>query len=1051
MDSDEIKKQLKGPIAWMARNSVAANLLMIVFLVGGFIVALQMQQEVFPEVDLDIVRVTVPYPGASPEEIEQGIILAVEDEVRALDGVKRVTSTALEGQGIVNVELLLGEDANKSLQDVKNAVDSIQSFPEDSERPLVSLLTPRRQVISLVVYGDQEVRTLRDFAERIREELIVQEGITLVELSAVPDLEISIEVPQSELRKYNLTLEKIAEIVRDTAVEIPAGGVRTRSGEILLRTQERRDYASEFEDIPVVTSPQGTQVNLSDIAEIKETFEETDQEAYFDGKRAVKLDIYRVGEQKPLEVAEQVRQYLKTLKPSLPRGMDVAEWNDRSEIYRDRIDLLTRNARLGLVFVLLLLATFLEPRLAFWVTLGIPISIIGAFLFIPFSGASINMVSLFAFIITLGIIVDDAIVVGENIYQKREEGLNYLEAAIIGAKEISIPVFFAVLTNIVAFMPLFFVPGSTGKIFLQIPAIVTSVFFVSLIESLFILPSHLSKKHKRSRFMTLLRLPSRHFNRRLRRFIKHVYLVHLETALRHKFLTVASATAILIIAVGVVFSGYISFSYLPRVDSDLVTVQAILPFGVPIEKSQQIQRAIVDAANRALEKNGEEGISRGLYTQIGTAIAGGGPAVGSRVGTPGSHLVGVQLSLVPSEGREISGVEFANLWREELGQLPGLETINFDATISAGDGEAIDIELSHRNKEVLEEAAQDIAALLKQYRGVSDVDDGVSLGKVQFNLQIKPEARAFGLTAGELARQVRSSFYGAEALRQQRDRNEVKVMVRLPEEERELIYTVEELIVFTPSGGEIPLSEAAEITRGRAYTDIKRADGRRVISVTADVDENVGNANQIIADLKQNYLPAILDKYPGLSYSLQGQLRSQNESLEALGVGFALAMVAIYAMLAVPFKSYFQPFIVMLSIPFGVVGAIIGHLLLGYELSIISMFGIVALSGVVINDSLVFIVTCNRLRDDGYEVREALKLAGSKRFRPIVLTSLTTFFGLSPMIFETSMQARFLVPMAVSLGFGILFATVIVLMLVPAIYLILEEFKLLFSSRSISE
>ncbi|MEC7838455.1 MAG: efflux RND transporter permease subunit [Chlamydiota bacterium] len=1040
--TDDLKNSPTGPIAWMARNRVTANLCMLIFVVGGIIFASRIKQEVFPEVELDIVQVSVIYPAASPSEVELGILLSIEDEVLSLDGVKRVTSIAVEDRGIVQVELLQGSDPSKILQDVKNRIDSIKSFPEDAERPIVQLLEPRRQVISLIVYGDQDTRTLRQLAENIHDQLIQLPKITLVEVTSVPDYEIAVEVALEQLRNNQLTLEEIADIIRRTAVTIPAGGVKTPSGEVLLRTQERRDFAREFFDIPIITNPNGSNVLLGEIADLRDTFSETDEESYYNGKKAIKIDVFRVGDQTPLEVSGEVNDFVEKFKTTLPEGVDIATWNDRSEVYKDRINLLVKNAQIGLLLVLILLALFLEPRLAFWVTLGIPVSIIGSFIFIPLTGATINMVSLFAFIVTLGIIVDDAIVVGENIYQKREQGMSYLKASIVGAREISVPVVFSVLTNIAAFLPLFFIPGSTGKIFLQIPSIVISVFLISLVESLYILPAHLSKKHRESKLMAKLRQPSRWVDRWFKKYTETVFKKQLRAALKHRYITVSSFVGIFIVFLGLVLSGFIPFSYLPRVDSDLVTSQVVLPFGVPISQSRQVQEKLVEAVNEVLQENGGSGIAKGVYSQIGSPLGAGGPALDSITVAGGAHLVGVQVFLVSSDLREISGVEFARKWKEKVGDIPGIESINFDATIQSGEGMPISIELSHPSEQELEFAAREMAEALSTYKGVSEIDDGVSKGKPQLSFKIKPTARSLGLTAGDLARQVRSAFYGAEALRQQRGRDEVKVLVKFPKKERESLEIIEKLVILTPNGGEIPFSEAVDVESGRAYTDIKRADGRRVLAITSDVDESVANANQIVADIQENVIPKLENKYRGLTYTLQGQLRAQKESLDAMGVGFLVALVAIYVMLAIPFKSYIQPFIVMLSIPFGAVGAVIGHMLLGYELSIISIFGLVALTGVVVNDSLVLVVTTNRIRRKSAVTSfDALMSAAVLRFRPILLTSLTTFFGLSPMIFERSMQARFLIPMAISLGFGVLFGTFIILLVVPATYLIIVDIK----------
>jgi len=1039
---NHLKNTTTGPIAWMTRNHVTANLCMLLFIVGGLVFASRIKQEVFPEVDLEIVEVSVIYPAASPSEVELGILLSIEDEVLSIDGVKRVTSTAIENRGVVHVELLEGIDSSKALQDVKNRIDSIKSFPEDAERPIVQLLEPRKQVVSVIVYGDQDIRTLRKLVESYHDQLIQLPGVTLVDVSSVPNYEIAIEVSLDKLRNYNLTLEQIADIIRRTAVTIPAGGIKTSGGEILLRTQERREYAREFSDIPIITNPDGSNVLLGDIADLRDTFEETSQESFFNGKSAIKIDVFRVGDQTPLQVSEEVKEFVKKVEASLPEGVNVITWNDRSDIYKDRIDLLMRNALLGLCLVLILLAIFLEPRLAFWVTLGIPVSIIGSFIFIPFTGATINMVSLFAFIVTLGIIVDDAIVVGENIYQKREKGMSYLKASIVGAQEISVSVFFSVMTNIAAFLPLFFIPGATGKIFLQIPSIVISVFIVSFVESLFVLPAHLSKKHKETKFMSVISKPSRMMDRFLKRYTATYFQSQLKIALKHRYLTVCSFISIFIVFVGLVISGFIPFSYLPRVDSDLVSSQVVLPFGVPLNESRRVQEQLVEAAKEVMAEIGGSNISKGIFSQIGSPLGSSGAATAAATIGVGPHLVGAQVFLVSSDLREISGVEFAKKWKEKVGQLPGVESISFDATIQSGEGMPINIEMSHPSRYELEMASKEMAQILSTYKGVSEVDDGVSKGKPQLSFKIKPTARSLGLTAGDLARQVRSAFYGAEALRQQRGRHEIKVLVKFPKEERESLETIEKLVILTPNKGEISFTEAVDVKAGHAYTDIKRADGRRVLAVTADVDESIGNANQIIADIQQNVIPVLESKFQGLTYTLQGQLRAQKESLEAMGVGFVVALVAIYVMLAIPFKSYIQPLIVMLSIPFGLVGALIGHMILGYELSIISIFGLVALSGVVVNDSLVLVVTTNRIHRKGAVTAfEAIMQAAVLRFRPILLTSLTTFFGLSPMIFEKSMQARFLIPMAISLGFGVLFATFIILLVVPAVYLIIVDVK----------
>ena len=864
-------QQSKGPIAWMVRNHVAANLLMLIFIFGGYLASTRVTQEFFPEVSVDTISVSVSYPGASPEEIEQGIVLSIEDVVRGIDGVKKVSANAFEGIGSITIELVTGADSGKILQDVKNAIDRIQSFPEEAERPEVSLVEVQRKVLTLMVYGDQDEQTLHDLGEKVRDDLLNRTGITLVKLRAVRPMEIAVEVPQQNLRAYNLTLDKIAEEIAQAAIELPAGGVKTEGGEILIRTQERRDFASQYADIPVASTNDGSTVTLGDIAELRDGFEETDEEAYFNGKRAIRAEVFRVGKETPQSISDNVKAYVKEVLPNLPENTGLAIWDDTSETYRDRIRLLLKNAALGLILVLLLLGLFLDPKLAFWVTLGIPISILGSFLFIPITGATINMVSLFAFIITLGIIVDDAVVVGENIYQKRLAGIPYLQAAIEGTREIAIPIFFAVLTNIAAFVPLFFVPGSTGNLYRQIPSITVTVFIISLVESLFVLPAHLAHKEAPSLFWDIVGYPRLLFGRWLNYFINRIYTPIIHLTITYRYVTFASAITILCLAIGTVAGGHIQFTYIPRIDIDFITAQATLPFGVPIDSARRVQKRLVEAANQTIEENGGQRIVKGIYTQIGSRLSGRRVPDGRTSSeSKGSHLVAAQVALVPSDQRGISGTAFAKAWREAVKNVAELETLSFQAESGASNESAIDIQLNHSSRETLEKAARELAEILKNYAGVTDIDDGVSLGKPQMSFKIRREARSLGIDTTQLARQVRTSFYGAEALRQQRGRNQVKVMVRLPEKERQSYHTVEQLILRTGGGIEIPLAEAVDVEERRAYTSIRRQEGRRIIAVTADVDEDISNANTIINELSTNEFPALLKKYPGLSYSLEG-------------------------------------------------------------------------------------------------------------------------------------------------------------------------------------
>jgi multidrug efflux pump subunit AcrB len=1042
-----------GWIAWMARNSVAANLLMLFLIVGGFLFVFQTKQEVFPEFDLDIVSISVPYLGATPEDVETGVLLAIEEEVRGLDGVKEITAVAREGGGSVSVELLRGTDPNKATQDIKNAVDRISSFPEQVERITVSLLTTRRKVIDLVLYAKLELggsafeqeRVLRQLSEVVRDRLMQKDDITLVEVDGTRPLEISVEVPQASLRSYGLTLGDVADRIRRTARELPGGGVKTPSGEVLVRTDERRDYASEFRDIPIVTAEDGTQLRLADIATVLDTFADTDESTQYDGRPAALIQVYRVGDETPIQVSKVVREFAEQLRGELPAGIGVATQDDSSEIYADRIRLLLKNALFGLVLVFAVLGVFLNLKLAFWVMLGIPTSFLGAMLFLPGIDVSINMISLFAFIMALGMVVDDAIVVGENVYEMRQRGMPYMRAAIIGARQIAVPVTFSVLTNMVAFAPMLFVPGFSGKIFRVIPAVIIPVFFISLVESLLILPAHLGHSRPargRGPLAAFGRLQQRVSNG-LAWAIRAFYGPVVRSAIAHRYLTFAVGFAILIVVLGFIAGGRIDVVFFPNVAADFAIATVRLPFGAPVEETEAIIQRFVRSAEEVVRENqppSGENMLRGIQSQVGQTREGGGPS--RRQGSSGGHLGFVLVYFEPGKHDHFPTAEFVRLWRQRVGDVPGVESMTFKSDIGPGGGRAaINVKLSHRDVPTLERAAADLARELEQFPGVKDIDAGFSPGKRQRTYTRTPEAEALGIDSLTLGAQVRHAFYGAEALRQQRGRDEVKVMVRLPEDERRSEYDIEELVLRTPRGGEIMLAEASRVERKRSYTSITRVDGRRVLNVTADVEKEVANANQITAKLERSALPALIARYPGLSFSFEGERKDLAESMGALGVGFVLALIVIYAMLAVPLKSYIQPVIIMTAIPFGIVGAVLGHVLMGYDLSIMSMMGIVALAGVVVNDSLVMIHATNDRRAEGAGAYDAVASSGVRRFRPILLTSLTTFFGLAPMIFETSMQARFLIPMGISLGYGVLMATFITLLLVPALYMIIEDVR----------
>ena len=1043
--------QQRGPIAWMARNPVAANVLMLILIVGGMVtLASGIKQEVFPEINMDIVLVEVLYPGASPAEVEQAVVLAIEEAIRGVDGIKEVQSTAREGAATVSAELLLGTKPDRALNDVKSAVDRITSFPADVERPTVSILAPRQQAISIVLYGDVDEATLRAVAEESRRELLRDQRITYVELTGIRPLEISIEVPQAQLRKHHLAIDEIAARIRAASVELPGGGVKTAGGEVLLRTTERRDRGTEFENIVLLSPPDGSQVRVRDIATVRDGFQENDRATTFNGKRAAMINVFRVGDETPLTVVAAAKEHVEKLQATLPAGLNAAPWFDAAEIYEQRLSLLMRNAWIGLLLVLLILGLFLEARLAFWITMGIPISFSGALLLFPAANLSINMISLFGFIVTLGMVVDDAIVVGEAIHKQQAEGKGLLESAIVGAREVAQPVVFAVLTTCVAFAPMLLVPGVMGKFFRVLPTLVIAVLLISLIESLLILPAHLS--HAMPRWLRAVLAPYLWLMdwiskwgvpRRLEEHIRRGYVPVLRKALRWRYFTVAAGVAVLILTAGMV-AGRVPFTFVPKVEGDLITAHLKMPVGTPIATTARITERISAAARSVLEEAEQEmkepkPISRGLYQDVG-ANSTLEPGFDGVFATEGTGRSTVMIYLVSSDERELTTQQFVERWRQAIGEIPGSNSLVFKYEFGIEPGSPVDIQLIHEDVATLETAAERLASEIASYSGLRDIDSGVTKGKEQLDFHLTDVAEAQGLTEMDLARQVRASFFGSESLRQQRGRDEVRVYVRLPREERGSLYNVNNLIIRTPAGGEMPVSQAATVSHGQAYTVINRTDGRRNISITADIADEDTNSNEINAQIRQRELPQLVADIPGLAYDLSGEQQRQAETMNALGLGFLLALITIFSILAVLFRSYAQPLLVMSGIPFGMVGAVWGHVVMGFDLSLMSMFGLVALSGVVVNDSLILIVAINRYREeDGLGLWEAVVAGGARRFRPILLTSLTTFFGLAPLILETSVQARFLIPMAVSLGFGVLGGTFIMLLIIPCGYLILED------------
>ncbi|MCP4805316.1 MAG: efflux RND transporter permease subunit [Proteobacteria bacterium] len=1038
LTGDALKRLMKGPIAWMANNPVASNLLMLVLMLGGLVGMGRVTQEVFPSFQLDAVSVQVAYPGASPEDVEQSITRAVEERLRAVDGIKRISSSSGEGVGSVTAELQLDADKQQVLADIGTEVDRIRSFPLDAEEPAIQLVSARREVISLVVSGDQDVRTLQALAEEARSRILATGEVTQVDVFGVPPLEVAVEIDRASLDSYDLTLDEVARQIKAASVEVPGGELDTSSGKVLVRVADRARTADEFADIRIRGSANGAEVRLGDVATVTDGYEDNDYATYFNGKRAVRVTAYRVADETPTSVADAVKGVEAELTEEWPGQVDLTIWNDTSEQLEGRIDLLVRNAQLGLILVFIILALFLDLRLAFWVGLGIPISFLATFFMMPAIGVTVNMVSLFAFIVTLGMVVDDAIIVGENAYSKHQSGLPLDQAAVAGAKEMATPVTFAILTTTAAFAPLFFVPGFIGKIFGIIPAIAVTVLAFSLIESFFILPAHLSHD---SPFWNMRIFRPIHRAREivsggLEHVIRDRFTPFLRKVIEWRRVSVAAAVGMFVLSIGIVASGAVPFSFFPKLEGEQVTASVRLPYGAPLDQTLGVREQLEASLGETVAEY-PEGVVEGVFTTVGQAASVDGPGGGP--GAVGSHLMSIQVQLVGSGERDFSSIDFGEAWSTNTEEIAVVDALSFNASSGPGAGAAVDVVVSHEDEDTLAQASAEMAKILRTYETLDQVENTYAAGKPRLDHSLRGEGDQVQLTSQEVGRQIRSAFFGAEALREQRGRHEVKVMVRLPEGERDSIEDLEQFRVRTPGRGLVPLGAVAEFEESKAPTSINREDGRRKVNVKAELAPGVRSNQAVVASLESDVFTQLKEQYPGLELSFAGTQRSQEEVGASLGPNYQLALLAIFALLAIPFRSYKQPLLIMAVIPFGFVGAVLGHLVMGFELSIISMFGIIALTGVVVNDSLVLIDAANQKTAQGASPLESIVYGATRRFRPILLTSLTTFFGLAPMILETDFQARFLIPMAISLGFGVLYATLMVLLIIPALFMLMDD------------
>ena len=1027
----------RGVVAAFSYNSVAGNLVMAVLLIGGLISALGLTAQIFPTLDPGIISITVPYPGATPSEVEEGITRRVEEATLGIDGVERVSSTASENMGVVRVELKDRVDEIKVRNDIETAVDRIADFPPlDAEEVDIVVAETISDVITLVVASDGGERALRETAEWLEQELLALPAVSLVELQGTRDYEIAIEVREEALRRHDLSMTQVAAAVRASSLNLSSGEIRTGAGDLLLRTNAKRETGEEFEDIVLRAAPDGSILRLGDVAVIRDGFADVDLINRYEGRDSIFVRVRKSEAEDAIEIADAVKQRVATLEPAA--GVDIAVWADQTEVLGDRLSLLLRNGTLGFALVFLFLVLMLDLRLAFWVAMGVPISFMGAFLLLPYLGVNINMVSLFALIIVIGIVVDDAVVVGENIITEREAGEHVgPEASIAGVRGVFSPVFVGVLTTMAAFAPLLLLTGTFGQILGQVPIVVIAVLGMSLVEAFLILPSHLSHAGGWSRWP--LDALQNAIGRAVMRFRDEVVTAGVRRAVRHRYLTLLGGLLLIGAAFSLVATGAVRFIFFPALEAEEMSASLEFPVGTPFETTR-VAATRIAAAVRAVDEDVGGTSIRTVNVTVGGRIAtsGGGPG-GPGNSAFGSHMATVEVQLEREPARTLSARELGRLWRDKVGAVAGVERLSF-VTEFFGGGD-IEYELSHRDDDVLLEAVERLKAGMAGIPGTAEIQDTVSLGKRQFDIELTTAGEAAGLSPASVARQLRQHFFGEEVHRIQRGREELKVMVRYPREQRSSTRDFFNVRIRLADGTEAPLSTVARVSESRSFSQINRVDGRRVVTVSGDVDTALATPNEVIGRIETELFPPLRADYPGLRIVQAGLGREQAQDIASLGRLALVALLVIYALLASVLHSYAQPFVVLAAIPFGASGAFVGHFLLGYDLSFISIFGVVALSGVVINDSLVLVDRYNHHRRTmDVSPLEAVVAASRRRFRAIFLTTATTGLGLAPMLFETSTQAQFLVPMAVSLATGIVFASFIILFLVPALLMIREDF-----------
>jgi len=1015
-------------LRWFTENKVASNLLMIAIVLGGLLSLPLLDREVMPAIPLDMIQINVDYPGASPAEIEERVCIRLEEAIHDLEGIKSITSEAVDGRGGVAIEIAKGFATQKVLADIKARVDALDTLPDQAEEPQIQEAPYSESVIELVVSAETDEATLRRIALRIRDGVAGLIGVDEVVVQGLREPELSVEISENTLRKYGLTFDDVATAIRNASVNLGGGSIQSEGGDIAIRTFEQAYTAADFNDIVLLRNADGTRVRLGDVAVIRDGFEEVDELSRFNGARAATITVKVRNNPDVVAVNKAVREYVTEVTPGLPAGVRLDFWLDRSEIFESRSNMLITSGLMGLGLVFILLTLFLRPAVAVWVCVGIAISFLGAIFVIPSTPISVNMMTLFAFVLVLGIVVDDAIIIGESIHVHVQKGLTGTEAAYQGARNVAKPVIFAAVTTMIAFSPALFIDGSAAKLTMPLSVVVILALIFSLIEAFLILPSHLShlRRIDESDARGLLSRTRLKIAQGLSRFSEERYRPFIEKALAARYLTLSCFIAVWLILMSFVQGGWVKQTFYPLIPGDNIIASVTLSDGISFAATEEVVERMELAAEKVRSEYRAE-LGRDIVKNIHTYAR--------------ENNIMVTLEALPSEERDLPIENMMERWRTEIGFIPDTKAYTFDFHLINREP-PIKFGLTADDTEMLAQATKDVEAKLATYDGVFGINNSQRSARTEIVVTAKDSAGNFQIDSDQIARQIRQGFFGEEAQRIPRGRDEVKVMVRYPEGSRRSLEQIEQMRIRGADDVEVPISSVANLEFKQGDSAIRRLDRRRIVEVTADADYKRADPTQIVAELRETYVPDLKLKYPGLGFLIKGEQDAASEFLIELVRLTLMAFLCTFGLIAIAFRSYIQPAIVMSAVPFGLLGAIVGHLVFGVTMSMFSFMGVVAAAGVVINDNLVLIDRINQVRNEHKgEVVSAVIEAAVSRFRPILLTSFTTFVGLLPIMFERSSQSEYLKPMTLSLGFGVFFASFVTLILVPCLYVVVEEMR----------